>query len=137
MAIADPVDQAVVPTQEPAVVAPAAPPAVTAPRSTTVRPGNAELSRRIVVLLFGLIQLVIALRVVLLALDARAANALVSGILNVSQVFVAPFNGVLHTNALQSGGAMLDLAAIVALVGWTVLELVGLWAIGVFRREPA
>jgi len=102
-----------------------------------MRPGGAELSRRIVVLLFGLIQLLIGLRVVLLALDARAGNALVSGILNVSQVFVAPFNGVLHTNALQSGGAILDLAAIVSLVGWTVLELVGLWVIGVFRREPA
>jgi hypothetical protein len=137
MAIADPVDQTVVPTQEPAVVAPPAAPAITTPRSTTMRPGGAELSRRIVVLLFGLIQLVIGLRVVLLAIDARAGNALVSGILNVSQVFVAPFNGVLHTNALQSGGAVLDLAAIVAFVGWTVLELVALWAIGVFRREAA
>ncbi len=102
-----------------------------------MRPGGAELSRRIVVLLFGLIQLVIGLRVVLLALDARTGNAVVSGVVNVSQVFVAPFNGVLHTNALQSGGATLDLAALVALVGWTVLELVALWAISVFRREPA
>jgi hypothetical protein len=137
MAIVDPVDQAVVPTQEPAAVPPTAAAAITTPRSASMRPGGAELSRRIVVLLFGLIQLVVGLRVVLLALDARAGNALVSGILNVSQVFVAPFNGVLHTNALQSGGAILDLAAIVALVGWTVVELVGLWAVGLFRREPA
>jgi hypothetical protein len=137
MSIADPVDPAVVPTQQPAVVAPVAAPATPSPRSASMRPGGAELSRRIVVLLFGLIQLMIALRVVLLALDARAGNALVSAILNISQVFVAPFNGVLHTNALQSGGAILDLAAIVALVGWTVLEIVALWAIGIFRREPA
>jgi len=136
MAIVEPVEPAVVTTQEPAVVAPATP-AITTPRSTTARPGGAELSRRLLVLIFGLIQLVIGLRVVLLALDARAGNALVSGIVNVSQFFVAPFNGVLHTNAVQSGGAILDLAAIVALVGWTVLEVVALWAIGVFRREPA
>ena len=32
---------------------------------------------------------------------------------------------------------MLDVAAVVALVGWTVLELIVLWAIGIFRREPA
>jgi hypothetical protein len=124
-------------TQDPAVVVPATTPAVTAPPSSTRRPGGAELSRRIVVLLFGLIQLVIGLRVVLLAVDAQAGNALVSGIYNVSQLFVAPFNGILHTDALQAGGAILDLAAIAALVGWTVIELVALWAIGVFRREPA
>jgi hypothetical protein len=136
MSIVEPVDQAVVRAGEPTNVAPPQT-AVTTSRSASMRPGGAELTRRIVVLLFGLIQLVIGLRVVLLALDARAGNALVSGILNVSQIFVAPFNGVLHTNALQSGGAILDLAAIVALVGWTVLEIVALWAIGVFRRETA
>ncbi|MDP9269549.1 MAG: YggT family protein [Chloroflexota bacterium] len=134
MSIADPVDQTVV-TQEPAAVAPSA--TVTQRRSTYMRPENAELGRRVVVLLFGLVQIVIALRVVLLALNAREGNVLVSGILNVSQLFVAPFNGVLHTNALQSGGSILDLAAIVALVGWTVLELIVLWSIGIFRREPA
>ena len=55
------------------------------------------MARRIVVLVFGLIQLVIGARIVLLLLDAREANALVSGILNVSQVFVAPFEGILRT----------------------------------------
>jgi hypothetical protein len=134
MSIADPVDHTVV-TQEPAAGAPIA--TVTQRRSTTMRPEGAELGRRVVVLLFGLIQIVIALRVVLLVLNAREGNVLVSGILNVSQLFVAPFNGVLHTNALQSGGSILDLAAIVALVGWTILELIVLWSIGIFRREPA
>jgi hypothetical protein len=102
-----------------------------------MRPRGAELGRRVAVLLFGLVQVVIALRVVLLVLDAREGNVLVSGILNTSQIFVAPFNGVLHTNALQAGGSILDLAAIVALVGWTVLELIVLWVIGIFRPEPA
>ncbi len=107
-------------------------------RSTTrTGPGGAELTRRIVVLVFGLIQLVIGLRLVLLLLDARTGNDLVAAILNISQVFVAPFEGILHTNALSAGGSVLDLAAVVAFIGWTIIELVVLWAIGIFRREPA
>lgn len=103
--------------------------------TTTASPGRPELGRRIVVLLFGLIQLVIGARVVLLLLDAREANGLVSGILNLSQVFVAPFEGILRTDALHAAGSTFDVTAIVALVGWTILELVVIWAIGIFRRE--
>jgi hypothetical protein len=100
-------------------------------------PGGSEMARRIIVLLFGLIQIVIGLRIVLLLLDARTGNALVSGILDVSKIFVAPFDGILNSNALTTGGSTLDVAAVVAFVGWTILELIVLWAIGIFRREPA
>ena len=143
----DHVDRTVV-TQGPVVAAgqdaAAAPPAMS---QETVRtdtrhitrsgPGGSEMTRRILVLLFGLIQIVIGARLVLLLLDARAANGLVSGILNISQLFVAPFNGILNKDALASGGQVLDVAAILAFIGWTVLELIVLWAIGIFRREPA
>ena len=100
-------------------------------------PGSSEMSRRVIVLVFGLIQLVIGARIVLLLLDAREANGLVSGILNVSQLFVAPFEGILRTDALRSAGSVLDITAIVALVGWTVVELIAIWAVGIFRRQPA
>ena len=70
-------------------------------------------------------------------LDAREANGLVSGILNISQVFVAPFDGILRTNNLHASGSIFDLTAIVAFVGWTIVEMLVLWAIGIFRREPA
>jgi hypothetical protein len=106
-------------------------------RTTTASPGGSEIIRRVVILLFGLIQIVIGLRIVLLLLDARTGNALVSGILDVSKVFVAPFEGILNTNALTSGGSTLDVAAVVAFIGWTVLELIVIWAVGIFRREPA
>jgi len=106
-------------------------------RTTRTGPGGAELTRRVVGLVFGLIQLVIGLRIVLLLLDARTGNDLVAAILNISQVFVAPFDGLLHTNALTSGGVVLDIAAVVAFIGWTVVELVVLWAVGIFRRESA
>jgi len=105
-------------------------------RTASVGPGAAEMTRRVVVLVFGLIQIVIGLRVVLLLLDARTGNAIVSGILNVSQVFVAPFEGILKTNALSSGGAVLDVSAIVAFIGWSILELIVIWAVGIFQREP-
>jgi hypothetical protein len=97
-------------------------------------PGRSEMGRRITVLVFGLIQVVIGLRVILLLLDAREANGLVSGILSFSQLFVAPFEGILRTDALQAGGSTFDVTAVVALVGWTILELIVLWAVGIFRR---
>jgi hypothetical protein len=143
----DKVDQTVV-TSEPTVTAGQdADAAPTATSQETVQtdsrhitrtgPGGSEMTRRIIVLLFGLIQIVIGLRIVLLLLDARTGNALVSGIHDVSKIFVAPFEGILNTNALSSGGATLDVAAVVAFVGWTILELIVLWAVGIFRREPA
>ena len=52
-------------------------------------------------------------------------------------MFVAPFEGILRTNNLHSAGSILDLAAVVALVGWSILELIVLWIAGIFRREPA
>lgn len=107
-------------------------------RSTTrTGPGGSELARRVVVLVFGLIQILIAARIVLLLLDARETNALVSAILDFSQLFVAPFEGILRTNNLHAAGSVLDIAAIVALVGWTILELIVIWVLAIFRREPA
>ena len=107
-------------------------------RSTiTSGPGASELTRRIVILLFGLIQVVIGARIVLLLFDAREANGLVTAILNVSQIFVAPFEGILRTDALHAAGSKLDLTAIVAFIGWTVVELIVIWAVGIFRRERA
>jgi hypothetical protein len=104
--------------------------------TANVSPSGGEMTRRIVVLIFGIIQLLIGLRIVLLLLDAREGNDLVSFILNTSQVFVAPFVGIFNTDALHASGSILDIAAIAALVGWSILEVVVLWAVNLFRREP-
>jgi len=130
----DPVDRPVV-TPEPTVAGGQETVRTDSRRSSTTGPAGAEMIRRVVVLLFGLIQIVIGLRFVLLLLDAREANGLVSGILNISQLFVAPFEGILRTNGLASHGNFFDYTAIVALVGWTILELIVIWAVGIFRRE--
>jgi hypothetical protein len=98
-------------------------------------PSGGELASRIVILLFGIIQVLIILRIILLLLNAREGNDLVAWILNTSQIFVAPFNGMLNVDNLKSGGSVLDVAAILALVGWSVLEAIILAFTGIFRRE--
>jgi len=103
--------------------------------TTVASPSGGELARRVAILIFGIIQILIVLRIVLLLLNAREGNEIVSFILNTSQVFVAPFNGIFNKDALASGGSILDIAAIAALVGWTVLEWIVLWAVNLFRRE--
>ncbi len=130
--------------EDPTYVAPAG--TTVAPAGTTrtnqiveraeVRPSGGEMLRRVVVLIFGIIQAFIILRIVLLLLNAREGNDLVAFILNTSQLFVAPFNGIFNKDALASGGAVLDIAAIAALVGWTILEVIILWAVNLMRREP-
>ena len=132
----DQVDQTVV-TQEPTPTGGRETVQTDTRRTTRTGPGGAELARRIVVLVFGLIQIAIGARIVLLLLDAREANALVSAVLNISQVFVAPFEGMLRTDSIHASGSVLDITAIVAFVGWTILELIVLWVIGIFRNRSA
>ena len=104
---------------------------------TTLRPSGPEMGRRIVLLVFGLIQIVIGARIVLLLLDAREANGLVSGVLSLSQLLVGPFEGVFRSDALSSSGSVLDIAAIVAVIGWTIIEVIVIRGLAIFRREPA
>jgi hypothetical protein len=100
-------------------------------------PSGSTLASRVVILVFGLIQLMILLRILLLLVDAREGNALVRAILDISQVFVAPFEGILHTNALTAGGSVLDVAAVLALIGWTLLEMVVLAIVRIARPGEA
>jgi uncharacterized protein YggT (Ycf19 family) len=106
-------------------------------RVVTTTPTAPTLAARIVTAIFTVIQVVIGLRIALLLVDAREGNALVAAILALSEPLVAPFEGVLRTNALGAGGAVLDVAAIVALIGWTLLELVILAVLRVGRAGDA
>ncbi len=106
-------------------------------RQTDVRPSNNETARRIVVLVFGLIQIAIGLRIILLLLNAREGNAIVSFINNVGGALTEPFRGILSLSAVSAGGSVLDVAAVVALVGWTIIEMIVIWSLAIFRREPS
>lgn len=102
-------------------------------RQVVEAPDPLGVVRRFIVFIFGLIQLLIVLRIVLLLFAARGSNDIVAAIYNVSDIFVAPFRGILGRNEIQSGATELDVAAIVALIGWTVIELVVLALLRVFR----
>jgi hypothetical protein len=106
--------------------------------SETVRrtPSGAETARRVVVFLFGIIQALIAVRIVLLLIDANQENGLVRFIYDTSSFFIGPFEGILKTNAVAAGASVFDIAALVALVGWTILEVLIIAGIGIGRREP-
>ncbi len=99
------------------------------------RPSGSTLAARVVVVVFGVIQALLVVRIVLLALDARRGNDLVTAILNASQLFVAPFEGMFRTDALSAGGSVLDIAAITALVALTIVELVILAIVRIPRRS--
>lgn len=106
--------------------------------SETVRrsPSGAETARRVIVFLFGIVQALIAIRIVLLLADANQGNTIVRFIYDASAIFVGPFEGILHTNAVRAGVSVLDIAALVAIIGWTILEFLIIAGIGVMRREP-
>jgi hypothetical protein len=106
-------------------------------RRVDFRPSNNETTRRIVVLVFGLFQIILGLRILLLAIDARTGNLLVSIITNLGGVLTAPFQGILRISAVASGGSVLDVAAVVALIGWTLIELIVIWSLAIFRRDPS
>ena len=127
-------ERRVVTRTDPGYVAPAGTGEVV--EQTTVAPSGGETLRRIVTLIFGIIQTVIVLRIVLLLLNAREGNDIVQFILNASTPFVAPFVGIFGVDQLHASGSVLDIAAVAALVGWTILEAIVLWAVNVMRREP-
>jgi hypothetical protein len=96
-------------------------------------PGAGSIVSRWVVFIFGMIELLIGLRIILLLVAARESNNLVSGIYGLSEIFVAPFRGILRIDEVQAGATALDVGAIVALVGWFVIELIVLALVRVFR----
>src|SRR5919106_5302295 len=98
-----------------------------------VSPSPLGALTRLIVFLFGLIELLIGLRIVLLLFAARQGNDIVAAIYNISEVFVAPFRGILRIEEVQAGATALDIGAIVALIGWVVIELIVLALVRVFR----
>lgn len=109
---------------------------------TSIRkgPSGGEVIRRFVILLFGILQGLLIVRIILLLLIANRGNDVVSFILSVTNPFVEPFLGMFQLNRVTAdSGAMLDIAAIVALIGWTLVEalVIALLSLGARRGEDA
>jgi hypothetical protein len=86
--------------------------------------GPLSYARRVVALLFGILIVVIAVRFLLLALGANAGNGLVDFIYSVSEPFVDVFRGVFSFDHMSPiGRSVIDVAALVAIVGYGLLAI--------------
>jgi uncharacterized protein YggT (Ycf19 family) len=102
------------------------------------RPESAAVAARVVGFLFGVLQALLILRIVLLLLVANPGNDIVALILNATNPFVEPFRGMFALDRVRADqGSVFDLAALVALIGWTLIEGLVLAALRIFARRPA
>ena len=117
------------PVVEPYPAQPAAGPVnVNAPASRgyaePAGPGPLFYARRVVSLLFGILAVLLGLRILLLLLVANQTNTIVEFVYNVTEPFVAPFRGVFAIDQVTpGGGSVFDVAAVVALIGWLLIYL--------------
>jgi uncharacterized protein YggT (Ycf19 family) len=101
-------------------------------------PEPAAVAARVITFFFGILQALLILRIVLLLLVANPGNDVVALILTATDPFVEPFRGMFALDRVGSDvGAVFDLAALVALVGWTLVEGLALAALRIFARRPA
>ncbi len=101
-------------------------------------PEPAAVAARVIGLFFGILQALLILRIVLLLLVANPGNDVVALVLAASDPFVEPFRGMFALDRVGSDiGSVFDLAALVALIGWTLVEGLVLAALRIFARRPA
>lgn len=86
-------------------------------------PGPLYYARRVVSLLFAVLAVLIGLRILLLLFVANPGNAIVDFVYSVTEPFVAPFRGMFQFDVVTAGQATLDVAAVVALIGWLLIYL--------------
>ncbi len=131
------------PAAPPAYVDPAAPPAQASSVRTTERayvapgPSGLTTAARVITFLFGILQAALILRIILLLLVANTGNDVVALILNITDPFVEPFRGMFSIDRVTAGESKFDVAALVALIGWTLVEALLLAALRIFSRRPA
>jgi len=102
----------------------AAPAYAAEPAYVDTGPGPLYWARRILSLLFGILFVLLALRIVLLLLIANESNDIVNFIYNITEPFVAPFRGMFQFDVVAPGnGSVFDFAAVVALIGWLLIYL--------------
>ncbi|MGH2476973.1 MAG: YggT family protein [Candidatus Limnocylindrales bacterium] len=122
--------------------------AVDPPAASTVRtterayapagPGGSTVIARLVTFLFGVLQVALILRIIMLLLVANAGNDVVRLILDITNPFVEPFRGMFALDRVTADqGSVFDIAAVVALIGWTLVEALILALLRVFDRRPA
>ncbi len=97
---------------------------------TVYRPSGSTVAARIVAVVFGIVQALLLVRILLEGLGAIHSNQVVAAVLDLTQLFVGPFEGMFRINSLSSGASVIDTAAITALIGITLVEML---LIGIIR----
>lgn len=113
---------------------------VTRESSYRTGPTGGEMIRRAIMLVFGILQALLIIRIILLLLVANRDNDVVGFILGITQPFVEPFISMFSfTRVTADSGVTLDVAAVVALIAWTLVEalIIGLLSLGARRGEDA
>lgn len=94
-----------------------------------------ELSHRIVYYILGVIEVLLAFRLVFKLLGASPKSGFVSGIYSVSNIFLSPFTGIFRTASSQGveTQAILEPATIVAMIvyaviAWGIVKLIDITA---------
>lgn len=99
-------------------------------------PGPLYYARRVVALLFTVLMALIAIRVVLLLLGANQDNGIVSFVVAATEPFIAPFRGVFSLDQVSAiGRSVLDVGALVALVGYFLLMVLILAILRIADRD--
>ncbi|MGZ8475852.1 MAG: YggT family protein [Candidatus Limnocylindria bacterium] len=81
-------------------------------------------ARRVLTLLFSILTVLLAIRVILFLLVANQSNQIVDFVYGVTEPFVAPFRGIFAFDNVQpGGGSVFDIAAVVAFIGWLLIYL--------------
>jgi uncharacterized protein YggT (Ycf19 family) len=105
---------------------------------TPAGPEGLSVVGRFVAFVFGVLQALIILRLILLVLVANHNNDIVAFILSVTDPFVEPFRGMFALDRVRADqGSVFDVAALVALIGWTLVEALVLAALRIFARRPS
>jgi uncharacterized protein YggT (Ycf19 family) len=121
----------------PATTPPAARPVAAPPPAPRRRTWPRTLIR-LVTFLFGLLQALLILRIVLLLLIANPDNEIVSAILTITDPFVEPFRGMFQLDEITGDrGSILDVAGVVALIFWTLVEMLVVALLRLFDRQPS
>ncbi|MBN1192131.1 MAG: YggT family protein [Coriobacteriia bacterium] len=94
---------------------------------TEVRSPIETVVSRVIMFVFGVIEVLIAIRFVLMLLGANAEAGFAKLIYGVSGVFVAPFTALFNTQ--EAGGAVFEWSSLVAiavyaLVAWGLVALI-------------
>ena len=95
-----------------------------------------SVARTTVKVVASAVQVLLLVRIVVLFFAPSASDPIVNALLNVTQPLVDPFRDAVRASLEDvASGTILDAHAMAALIGYTILELALVWALGWHRTR--